>query len=344
MSKSKKTIHKNLSKLSDGQILQLRIKDIGLHIQGTKLEPLIQRLYNELEDKGIHFRPRCYLTDEWLTPDKIPIIGIPFYLAHPKLSALEKKMMLEAEGGSEKSFMRLIRHECGHTINFAYKLYTKTRWRELFGHFSRIYSNSYLFQPYSKRFVIHLSNHYAQSHPDEDFAETFAVWLNNSIEWNEKYKGWPAIRKLRYVDSLMKRIGPNEPLVTVHEKPPFSIDRMRSTLEDYYERKRRSLGPDFQGYYDDSLKQIFSERNPDGSLQKASYLLKRHKRQIVNTVSEWTRLRKYDVCQLLDKFISRCNRLDLYAHNDQTGDIISATSLLTAIASNTFRLRAKGRR
>jgi len=340
---AKKSGAVQLDTLSDEQIMQLRIKDIGLKIEGSKLEHLIGQLYDELQAKGIEFRPPCYLTDEWLTPDKIPIIGIPFYLSNPRLKKIEKKMMLEVEGGTDKSFMRFLRHECGHSINYAYELYKKTRWRQLFGKFSTTYAGSYYFQPYSKRFVIHLSGHYAQSHPDEDFAETFALWLNPTVNWQAKYKGWPAIRQLQYVDGLMKRPGVAKPLKEFKGRPPFSAERMLSSLQSYYERKKRSLGPDFQGYYDDSLKQTFSEKSDD-TTAKASELLREHRRPIINNVSLWTGHRKYDISQLMNKIIMRCDNLKLYVHHDQSSSIIAVTALLTAIASHTYRNGMKGHR
>jgi hypothetical protein len=344
MVKSQKTIDRIFRRSSDEQILQLRIKDIGLQLQGSEVEPHIERLYGELSAKGLCFRPPCYLSDEWLTPDKIPIVGIPFILAHQRLKKIEKKIMLEVEGGTEKSFMKLLRHECGHAINYAYQLYKKTRWRELFGPFSLTYKNSYVFHPYSKRYVVHLTDHYAQSHPDEDFAETFAVWLDPFSNWEKKYQGWPAIRKLKYVDSLMKRIGPTKAKVTSQGRPPFSANRMTSTLQSFYERKKKSLGPDFQGFYDDSLRQVFFEKNTDEELTKASSLLRQYRRHIINSVSLWAGHRKYDISQLMKKIISRCDSLGLYAHNDQSSDIIALTALLTSIASQTFRNGMKGRR
>jgi len=193
----------NLEKLSSEELLKLRISDLPLSIKDTWLEECIAELYRELEQKDISFKPECYLTDEWLTPDKEPIVGIPFFLAHPVLLKLEKKMMFEAEGSGKEWCMKLLRHETGHAVNYAYKLYRLNRWRELFGPFSSEYEDAYRFMPYSKSFVRHLEKHYAQCHPDEDFAETFAVWLTPDLNWREKYKGWNALEKLLYVDKLM---------------------------------------------------------------------------------------------------------------------------------------------
>jgi hypothetical protein len=326
---------KDWDKLTDDEIMKIRVRDLNLQIQGSELEPFIERLYEELDAHSINFHPSCYLADEWFCPEKVPIIGIPFCLAHPRLKQIEQKMLYEVEGGTEEGCMKLLRHECGHALNYAYDVYKKTRWRELFGLFSARYSDYYYFQPYSRRFVIHLEDNYAQSHPDEDFAETFAVWLTPNSNWQQKYQGWPVIKKLRYVDSLMKRIGSRPPVNTVRERPPWSASRMTSTLAAHYERKRKALGSEFQGFYDDSLKTVFSTK-PGGAL-RASRLLRHHRRELVDSVSRWTGHRKYDIHQLVNTLITRCDSLDLYARPAQTDVIIGLASLLTAIAGNTLK-------
>jgi len=331
-------------KLTDEEIQQMRVRDFNLQIQGSSLEPLIKKLYDELTSKDITFHPPCYLADEWLCPDREPIIGIPFFLARPRLKNIEKKIMFEVEGGAEKLCMKLLRHECGHALNYAYELYKKTRWRELFGPFSAKYSDYYHYQPYSKRFVIHLKDNYAQAHPDEDFAETFAVWLTPNSHWQEKYRGWPVIKKLRYVDNVMKKISNKDPITTAKSNPPWSASRMTSTLAGFYDRKRKALGSNFQGFYDDSLKELFKTKRYASTTTKASNLLRLHRRQIIDNVSRWTGHRKYDIYQLVSRIIIRCDALDLYAKSNATDDTIAVTVLLTAIARNTFRIRRKQRR
>lgn len=327
-------------KLADDEILQMRIRDLKLQTAGSEIEPLINRLYSELDAKGIKFHPPCYLADEWLCPDKIPIMGIPFCLANHRLRQIEKKIMLDVEGGTEKKFMKLIRHECGHAINYAYQLYKKTRWRELFGRFSDLYANSYYYYPYSRKYVIHLQNNYAQSHPDDDFAETFAVWLAPESKWQEKYKGWPVMNKLHYIDSLMKKIGDSPALVTAKGEMPWSAARMTSTLASHYERKKRELGTEFQGYYDDSLKELFMPLSEQATV-KASTVIKENRKQILASVTRWTGHRKFDISQLLNTLARRCDLLDLHVTEEHTQYIIGITALLAAIATNTARIMGK---
>ncbi len=325
---------------SDDELLAVRVKDLNLQIAGSSLEPMVDRLYDELAAKGIQFRPPCYLADEWLCPDKEPIIGLPFCLTHPRLKALEVKMMYEAEGAVERDCMKLLRHEAGHAINYAYKLYLRTRCRELFGAFSSHYSHNYQYRPYSRRYVVHLDDYYAQCHPDEDFAETFAVWLTPNSNWRQKYQKWPAMRKLEYIDKLMERIAQQGPVVTASPRPPWSAARMTSTLQSYYNRKRDQLGTEFKGYYDDSLKVVFAPNRPGESLIKASKMLRTNRRVFVKHAVQWTGHRKFDIHRLINRMIQRCDALELYAKND-TNELVNITTLLAAIASGTHRIETR---
>ena len=324
----------NWEKLPDEELMKMRIRDFHLSIENSRLQSLIDKLYEELDTAGISFHPPCYLADEWLCPDKEPIIGIPFFLAHRRLRQIEKRIMYEVEGGTDKTCMQLLRHEAGHALNYAYKLYNRTRWRELFGSFSMKYSNSYYFHPYSKRFVRHLGDNYAQSHPDEDFAETFAIWLNPAIDWEKKYKDWPAMKKLSYIDSLIKNISGKSPIHKSNGNLPWSASRMTSTLEGYYEKKRRLLGEEFKGFYDDPLMRLFVTKK-NGSSKKASIILKNHRQELVNNISRCTGHRKYDIHQLIDKLIQRSDALKLYGRSK---DMPAVAVLVTAIVSNTLRI------
>lgn len=322
--------------LPDEELLQTRVRDLGLSIERSPLQGRIGRLYAELDARGIGFHPPCYLSDEWLTPDKVPMIGIPFFLAHPRLVKLEKKMMLEVEGGTDASCMKILRHEAGHALNYAYRLYQKTRWRELFGPFSAKYSNSYSAQPYSKRYVSHLRQNYAQAHPDEDFAETFAVWLTPNSRWREKYHGWPVMKKLRYVDNLMRKIAPAAPAVT-SRVTPWSAARMTSTLAAYYQRKRRYLAEEFPGFYDPALQRLFSARPETDPPRQAGQFLRRWRKHLVSAVARWTGQRKLDTDQLVGKLIRRCDALNLYVTDGELETISEATGFVTAVMNNVHR-------
>ena len=198
-------------KLSDEQLLERRLSSLRVGVEGTWLEDCLATLHEELEERGIRLRPHAWISSEWFSPANVPGIAIPFYLAHPRLMKLEKKMMLDVEGGTWSECMAILRHEAGHAVQHAYQLQRRRRWQQLFGPSSKRYPRYYRPNPASRRYVQHLRLWYAQSHPDEDFAETFAVWLRPRSNWRTRYAGWPALKKLEYVDELMGEIAGKRP-------------------------------------------------------------------------------------------------------------------------------------
>ena len=119
--------------LSDDELLELRFCELGLRIEGSSLEPRIAELYAELAARGIAFRPHFWLADDWFTPDGVPGVAIPFYLAHPRLAKLELNQLFEIEGGTPEWCMKILRHESGHAMDNAYKLQRRRRRLKLFG-------------------------------------------------------------------------------------------------------------------------------------------------------------------------------------------------------------------
>jgi hypothetical protein len=132
------------------KLLDLRLRDLGLTIDGELLRSQIRRLYDELAAKQLRFRPHFWLSDEWFCPDGVPGIAIPFYLAHPRLARLERNHMLEVEGETPEWCMRILRHETGHAIENAYLLRRRSLRQELFGKFSEPYPDHYTPKPYSR--------------------------------------------------------------------------------------------------------------------------------------------------------------------------------------------------
>lgn len=326
----------DLSRISEEEILNLRVCDLPLKIEGTWLQECIEELYRELDNKGIRFKPPCYLADEWLTPDGEPVVGIPFFLAHPTLMKLEKKIMLDVEGGTKSWCMKLLRHETGHAINYAYKLYKRKKWQKMFGKFSQEYTDTYRFRPYSKSFVRHLEDYYAQYHPDEDFAETFAVWLTPNWGWRKQYKGWKALEKLEYVDELMREIKDKEPVVKKGQKY-WQASQLRIKLKNYYRKKRHSYAEDFPDFHDANLKRMFSgipseEEKPGVHL--ANDIIKKYRKSIVNNVSRWTGEKKYIISDLLDTIIERCRELRLAALEPETLVLLKISTYITTLIMN----------
>ena len=324
----------SLSRISEEKLLDLRVCDLPLKIEGTWLADCVSELYKELEDKGIKFKPSCYLADEWLTPDKEPVVGIPFFLAHHKLMKLERKFMLDVEGGTRERSMKLLRHETGHALNYAYKLYKRKKWQKIFGKFSEEYEETYRFRPYSKNFVRHLEDYYAQYHPDEDFAETFAVWLTPHSNWQEQYRGWKALEKLRYVDELMQEIKDKEPLAKRGDKY-WQASKMRITLRNFYKKKRTHSAEDFPDFHDSNLHRIFTRKGKKHRRAPlAADVLKIYRKDIRDSVSRWTGEKKYIIDDLLKTIINRCSELRLVALDSESLTVLKISTYITTLIAN----------
>jgi hypothetical protein len=311
------------------------IRDLGLRIEGSPVEKYVNRLYGELEKKGLkHFRPLFYLTDQWGCPDEEPIIGVPFYLANPHLASIERAVNdLE----SEREIMRYMRHEAGHAFNYAYELYKTDEWRDLFGPFRRAYLDEYRPIPFSRKFVRHIEGWYAQKHPDEDFAETFAVWLTPGSSWKKKYAGWGALRKLQYVDRVAHEVAERPPLKASGEID-YSVDDLEESISEFY----RANAPDERESIadlalDNDLADIFVE--PPGEegreLRLAAQFLAQHRKAIVDNITYWTGVRRSLVRILVEEMQKKIEEQGLLVEPQREGAVlVEVTAYLTTLAMN----------
>ena len=324
-----------LSGLTDAEILKFRFKDIQLSIKGTDVETYVQQLYTELEAKGLKFRPSIFLGDEWFSPEGMNAISVPFYLSNSRLKTLEKSLMLEVEGGNPEWFMKLLRHEAGHCFDHCYRFSKKKKWSEVFGSPSIEYQpETYRPQPYSKSYVKHLDRWYAQAHPDEDFAETFAVWLDSQKDWKKEYSKWPvALAKLEFVDQLA-HASKNIKLKDEKGRLPSQVSKLSITLEKYYQRRKREQADDYPDFYDSDLKQIFNgELNLKGTAS-AKIFMSRHRKAIVTTVAWATSERKFTIDSLVKRLRDRCGRLELKLGKSETQTTMEVASFLTSLVKN----------
>lgn len=319
--------------LSDEALLEKKISQLGLKLETSELQPLIQRLYEELTQKGLVFHPPCHVGDEWFVPVGIPAIFIPFYLTHERLRKLERKMILEVEGETPEWFMKLIRHEAAHAYSYAYQLYRKKKWQQTFGKASTEETEFYRPRPYSRSYVVHLDDWYAQSHPDEDFAETFAVWLTPGLDWRERYKGWKALNKLEYVDELMRSLAGKPPI----HQPQYNVpdyDFLNIKLKTFYARKRKLYEDSYPDFYDNDLRQLFAAGPEVVGRSKASAYLQQRRRPLMKSVCQWTNEKKYRVNKLLTRLIERCDQLDLYIRSDDAQQNLQVSSYITTLVMN----------
>jgi len=314
-------------------ILAKPIKELGLKVEGSPLERLVQKLYRELERKGIRkFRPLCYLTDEWGCPSGEPVIGIPFYLADPKLARLEKEMN-DLEDSRE--ILMYLRHEAGHAFNYAYELYKTPEWRNLFGPFRRPYRDNYRPIPFSRRFVRHIAGWYAQKHPDEDFAETFAVWLTPRSQWRKKYKGWGAMAKLRFVDRMARVHRDVEP-VRPQGRTDITVDEMDTTVADFYQGMLAERRSPEELALDTDLADIFpASRRRRKNVRPAVDLVRENRKTIVDKVAYWTGVPRPRIRDLVEAICNRIGELQLSADTKREREhLTELVSYTTTLAMN----------
>jgi hypothetical protein len=320
----------------DDRLLDVRLRDLGLRIEGTAVEAQVHRLHEELAARGLLLRPRCWISLDWFSPDGVPGIALPFYLMHPRLRALQWRFIGEVEGGSSRELMCILRHEAGHAIDTAYRLRRKRAWRLAFGRASTPYPQTYRPRPASRRYVQHLGGWYAQAHPAEDFAETFAVWLTPGSEWRSRYRGWPALEKLECVDQLMAGIRDRPPPVRARRLVE-PISGMRRTLGQHYaDLLRGERGPNAPAL-DASLKRLFV---PDDGRHRGSSaigLLRRIGPALTRRVAANLDVSDYLVREVIAMAIDRCRALGLRVRGSRREAVPRLERLITNQVGRTVR-------
>jgi hypothetical protein len=302
--------------LPDEELLRMRFCDLKLSIGRSSLARHVRRLYADLQRRGISLRPHVWLSEEWFSPDGVPGIAVPFYLAHPRLERLERRLMHEAEGGNSRLLVRILRHEAGHALDNAYRLRRRKRWREVFGPASRPYPARYRARAGSRRYVQHLGEWYAQAHPTEDFAETFAVWLTPKSVWRRDYAGWPALHKLQAVDELIASVRATRAPVRNRTRIE-ALEHDTRTLAEHYRRKLAHNRQIRRGLADELLKRAFTTQRRRRLTPKAARLLRTQTRALTAGVSRALKIDPYSVKQVLGMLIERAEVLNLYVRGNQ---------------------------
>ena len=315
------------------ELLDKRISQLGLRLEGSPVERFVHQLQRELERKGLkRFRLVCYLTDEWGCPDGQPVIGIPFYLANPHLARLERAMNdLE----DEREIMMYLRHEAGHAFNYAYRLYITPEWRRMFGPYNRRYRDHYRPVPFSRKFVRHIAGWYAQKHPDEDFAETFAVWLTPGSKWRRRYKGWPALQKLRYVDRVARQVREQDPVVSTGDFD-VTVEDMKVTVEQFYRRLMRQNGAAVNVALEADLTDLFFTRGRRRKNIRAAWeVVEEHRKTLTDKIAYWTGVKRPLVRALVERIVRTCREQELYGESGrEAAYLVELTAYGTTMAMN----------
>lgn len=319
----------------EAELLSLPMRSLRLRLDDSLAGPEIERLYAELERRGLGFRPHVWLSSEWFSPDGIPGIAVPFFVAHPRLRRLEQRMMGEVEGGTAKWRLRILRHEAGHAIDTAYGLRRRADWRAVFGYASKPYPRDYSVRPGSDRYVLHLGHWYAQSHPTEDFAETFAVWLQPKARWRRDYAGWRALKKLEYVDALMTEIA---------GKPPRKRDRsvvaplsaMTQTLGQHYRRLRNAYDPT-ELRYDAWLTRTFTRRRSRPRGVRASRFIRESVPKLKRSLVRHLAVNPYLADHVIERLRQRARDLDLVLRHSRKKSLRPVLNLHERVAYDVLR-------
>lgn len=334
--------HPRVRELSFQQLLNQRVGRLELRAADTLRECLIQ-LRRELKRDHISFYPHFYFGEEpWGCINNTGSVEIPFYLANNQIRRLAERFYVSY---SKNEMMMILRHETGHALNYAYKIWTTDEWKRLFGRFRTTYPHFYNFVPTSHdyvRYLHHIGNpHYAQKHPDEDFAETFAVWLDPASKWKWNYRGWPgAMEKLRYVDRLFRRerVAARRPL-KVRYNETNNFRSITSTVAEYFAIERK-VDPRVKEYTQD-LKEIFSD--VDGRrrrLIRADLFMQNYRKYLEEELVAWiAKADRRDVRKFLRELQTICALNNLQLGPDQaTEKLVELVIVSTYHLLNRLRL------
>lgn len=203
----------NIAHLIDTPVAQLDLEPVG------SLAEALNQVQAELAGVSLLVEPNYYLgNSDWWTPERAVSVNVPWFLANPTLWRL-------AQRNRDTSFsldqvLRGLRHETGHAVGYAYELWKTDGYRDLFGDTDAPYPEhgAWGADPQSLEHVSYLTftpAHYAQKHPDEDFAETFAAWLDPTFDWRAKFAEVPKVMaKFEWVDAIMHTLAGVPPIVT----------------------------------------------------------------------------------------------------------------------------------
>jgi len=326
---------RRLATLPDAELLQLRFCDLPIRLERSRVSRAIARLRRELRARGIRLAPHVWLAEEWFSPDGVPGFAVPFYLAHPRLARLERAMTGQVEGGNSNWLMRILRHEAGHAIDNAYRLRRQSRWREVFGPSSLPYPNRYRARPGSRRYVHHLGDWYAQAHPTEDFAETFAVWLQSRRSWRRDYAEWPAMHKLTLVDELMRKVAGTAPVVS-RRLTVEPLAQNQRTLAQHYRQRALNRIHHRRGRIDELLQRVFMAQRPRANTATARSILQQAKKDLIRQLMRDCAVDRYTAHQILRKVTERVRRARLYQRGSRRETLRNLRWMLASLTQNYF--------
>jgi hypothetical protein len=229
--------------------------------------------------------------------------------------------------------MMYLRHEAGHAFNYAYRLYNRPEWKQIFGWFRRPYRDNYRPVPFSRNYVRHMAGWYAQKHPDEDFAETFAVWLTPRSGWRKRYRGWGAMAKLQYMERIARELSNVDP-VRKKGHTDITVDEMEITVGELYRPAEEEV-PIIDMATDSDLKDIFHGVKRGKRARPAQQFLHQHRKAVVDKIAYWTGVQRPLVKRLVEAIETRIGELGLMADARREAEhLAEITVYASALAMN----------
>lgn len=297
-------------------LLKMPLSALEVSLETPVFAALKQQIFAELHERGLKFRPYFWISDEWFCPDGYAGVAVPFFLLDPELKKLERKMMGFVDGRDDREVLKILRHETGHAFENAFRLKQHLLRIKTFGSHTEPYPHSYRPRPYSRGYVHYLGKGYAQSHPDEDFAETFAVWLDPDSHWRARYAGLPALKKLKAMDFLMASFrGKNSNRC---RRGRYSdISTLHMSLGDYYRRKQR--------YFRLQEKKSFIQQWGNSELQN---YLRTHRFELVKAVSSSLGQPQYLVQQYMREVLKSESKAKHFSNSAKSFSAVQAFHLL----------------
>lgn len=299
----KEKVLSKIEKLERQILLNFPLNRLPLEKSSVLFQKALRQLKKELTQKGFNFFPHIWIATEWYCPDGVCGIAVPFYLFNKTLIKMEKEIIGRVEGESYEHLIKLLRHETGHAFENLYGTRSHSLRKMVFGSsYSQAYPSSYKPRIFSGKYVNHLGDGYAQSHPDEDFAETFATWLAlPKKQWQQKFKNKKYIfQKLKAIDQIALECREKSPLKTCTFKEYDPIWKDKRTLKEYYKQMYRRYKPNISFDTQQILKHGV---HSSPALTSNSFLLndyiKKNKSKMLQELSNHLGIYQYQASQLI---------------------------------------------
>jgi hypothetical protein len=143
-----------------------------------------------------------------------------------------------------------------------------------------------------------------------------------------------ALAKLEYIEQLAQESAKMK-MLDEKGRLPSQVSKLSTTLEKYYQKRKREQADEYPDFYDEDLKLIF---NGDSGLNKrefsAAKFMHKNRKAIVSTVAWATSERKFTIDSLVKRLKERCEKLDLKIGKSDTQTTMEVASFLTSLVKN----------